>query len=176
MGSRTETKVAFRLSNEAKNWFSDLRRSSVPGFDMDFDAYYFCLVAGIIANRKVDVPTGESTELVDHFPGRYRSRGKLLIALFLSRQLASAGVAMDEKSAVHSVVSELIDPTTSSHLSAAGQAEFNRFAYGGFNVIREWFMNRPGRSDEFIRQYKKKLDEAIASSGGGWLADPPPTP
>jgi hypothetical protein len=167
--------VAFRLSNEAKHWFAELRRNRA-GFDMDFDAYYFCLLAGIISNRKADVPTTESTELVDHFPGRYRSRGKLLIALFLARQLASAGVAMEEKSAVHSVVSELVDPSTASNLSSTGQAEFNRFAFGGLGVLREWFLDRPERSHVFIRRFMEKLDEAIASSGGAWLTDSSPPP
>lgn len=153
--------MAFRLRHEARSWFSALREKRSPGFEIDFDAYYFCFVAGIAANRKMDLPNAETVELVDAFPGKYRSRGKVLIALFLSQELTAAGVEMEEKATVHSLIARLVDPMSPSSLSAEGQVEFNRYAHGGFDVLRDWFIERPRSAQVFARTFKRKLDEAI---------------
>lgn len=69
--------MPFRLREDARKWFSDIR----PKFELDFDTYYFCLMAGLATDHKEAISTGETTDLVDNFPGRYRSRKGVIISL-----------------------------------------------------------------------------------------------
>ena len=70
----------FRIRNDARKWFSDIRSD----FNTDFDCYYFCFIAGITCTRKLVVPLQDTSELVNYFPGRFTGKGKLLVTLFLS--------------------------------------------------------------------------------------------
>lgn len=159
--------MPFRIREEARTWFGELQKKQNVGFSMDFDAYYFCFMAGVAVGRKLDSPVADTAELVDNFPGRYRPRGKLMIALFLSRELHAHGVMMEEKAAVHSLVGQLVDPTSPSSLSTEGQRVFNMYAHGGFDVLRDWFPSKPRNSHAFLRAYKRRLDDALADDG--WI-------
>lgn len=157
--------MPFRIREEARTWFAELQKRQNAGFSIDFDAYYFCFMAGITVGRKVDLGAADTAELVDYFPGRYRPRGKLMIALFLSRELYAHGVMMEEKAEVHSLVRQLVDPTTPSSLSSEGQRIFNMYAHGGFDVLRDWFPSKPHSSHTFLRAYKRRLDDALGDDG-----------
>ena len=93
--------MPFRLSKDARigrlQWFRDLEDH---GFDLDFDIYYLCLMAGLATGKKESVPMDASTqapELVDYFP-----RGRIIdpsgrvtyetVALFLSKELEALQV------------------------------------------------------------------------------------
>ena len=58
--------LPFRLSKNAHKWFRGFER----GFNSEapmFEVFYFCAMAGIAARRKTEIPTAETTELVDYF-------------------------------------------------------------------------------------------------------------
>jgi hypothetical protein len=154
----------FALRKDAREWFRDIRGdfSALPGTASapDFDAFYFCFVAGIAATRKKDVPAAETAALVENFPGPYRNRGRLLIALFLSRELDYLGVSMNEKKAVHAAIARLVDPEATNHLSDDGVREFNKYAHGGYEVLLDWFDDRPRSLETFLRAFKLKVDNA----------------
>ena len=63
----------FFIRKDARNWFkgikSDLTALRGTPSAPDFDAFYFCFMAGIAAGRKKDVPASEVADLVDNFPG-----------------------------------------------------------------------------------------------------------
>jgi hypothetical protein len=124
---------------------------------LDFDMYYLCLMAGIASGRKEDVPTAETTELVDEFPGEYRANGRLITAAFLARELRAMGIQYSERAALHSAIRQLIDPLAASHLSDAGMKEMNRYSYGGFEVLTEWFQDRPRAIETFLPLYRRHL-------------------
>ena len=152
----------FRVRNDAKAWFKDLLEKS---FKLDFDVFYFCFMAGITAGptRKQSATLEATAELVDHFPEKYRSRGRLLVALFLTRELESLGVVMTEKTSVHSVVARLVSPESPNYLSDEGVREFNKYAHGGYEVLLDWFPDdRPRTLDSFLRTFKRKLDGGLA--------------
>src|SRR5262245_30682661 len=104
----------FRIREDARRWFKDLRDN---GFSADFDSFYFCFMAGITANRKLDAATATTAELVDYFPDRYKTRGKLLVAIFLSQELKELGVDMSEKKVVHAEIARLVMPESPNFLS-----------------------------------------------------------
>jgi len=147
--------MRFQVQEDARTWFKDLMGK---GFDLDFDIYYFCFIAGVTTGRKADAAGKEVAEFIDYFPGRYRDRGRLLIALFLSKELAAYGVAMNEKQTVNKIVTDLTDPDAPSDLSAEGMREFNRYAHGGYDVLLEWFEERPRSLETFLRMFKQQVD------------------
>lgn len=153
--------MPFRLRNEADKWFRNINKSSKNGFQTDFDSYYFCFIAGITCGRKKTVPISETSELVEYFPDRFKMRGKLIVALFLCRELIGLGVQFKEKKAVHNAISKLINPNSPSFLSDDGMKEFNKYANGGFEVLTEWFSDRPRSLDTFLMLFKVKLDQEL---------------
>ena len=152
---------AFRLMLDARKWFKDLRDQK--GFKMDFDAFYFCFIAGVTTRRKKEVPPDDTAELVNHFPDLYGTRGKVLVGLFLKSELDLLGVSMDERRDVHSTVASLVTPEARNFLSDAGVREFNKYAHGGYEQLIEWFEDRPRSLETFLRSYKRKID-AVKSS------------
>ena len=149
--------MPFRLRKDARKWFRDIR----PKFKIEFDTYYFCLMAGLATGRKETISAGETAELVDNFPDLYRSRRDVILALFLSKELEIMGVSMSEKRQVHDQIARLVTPQDPG-LSDDGLQEINRYSYGGYDVLaNEWFDDRPRAIEVFLPMYKRKLDQAI---------------
>ena len=149
--------MPFRLRRDAREWFRHIHSS----FSLDFDMYYLCLMAGLAESRLANRATAETTELVDNFPGEYRMKGRLVVALFLARELRRLSINYSERAAVHETISGLVDPLSRSHLSEPGLRQINSYAHGGYEVLTEWFMERPRRLETFLLEYKKKLDSAL---------------
>jgi len=149
--------MPFRLSKGAREWFRDLE----GGFDLDFDIYYLCLMAGLATGKKESIPTTQAPELVDNFPAAYRSKGRVIVALFLSKELEALGISMSERDQVYGQIAKLVDPLTSSGLSHMGMEEMNRYSYGGFDVLaNEWFEDRPRAFEIFLPLYMSKIQSS----------------
>jgi hypothetical protein len=158
--------MPFRLREDATRWFKELHDRKE--FKILFDDYYFCFVAGIAAGRKQPkIPQDETTELIDYFPEAYSGSSLTLIALFLKSELDQLGLTMGDaaqKRRVHEEIAKLVDYSTPSKLSTRGLNEFNSYAHGGFEVLTEWFDDRPRTLETFLRLFKRKLDEQMAST------------
>src|SRR5262245_19659857 len=135
---RRRTTMPFRLLKEVRPWFKGIEKDLA----LDFDMYYFCLMAGLAAGRKRFGQADDATDLAQDFPGEYRSRGRVIVALLHTRELRTLGINFQERTTLHREISKLIDPLSSSHLSSAGMEEMNRYSYGGFDVLTEWFEDR----------------------------------
>ena len=159
--------MEFRIRKDARDWFKSIKNDLVvpPGTNTqpapDFDAFYFCFIAGIAEMRKKDATTGETAELVENFPGPYRSRGRLLVGLFLSRELESLGVTLTEKSTIHAQIARLVQPGAPNFLSNEGVREFNKYAHGGYEVLLDWFDDRPRALETFLRVFRQKVGAAL---------------
>ena len=67
--------MPFRLRRDTRKWFQDIQSN----FEVDFDMYYLCLVAGLAAGgRRAEIKTADTTELVDAYPGPYKERGRII--------------------------------------------------------------------------------------------------
>jgi hypothetical protein len=153
--------MPFRLRRDARKWFQDVANK----FDLDFDIYYFCLMAGLATRRKEDAAPSETTDLVNDFPGAYRTRGRVIVALFLARELKELGIELSERVTLHAEIQKLVNPLAASHLSDTGMKEMNRYSFGGLSVLlTEWFEDRPRNIETFLPLYKRKLDKALAET------------
>lgn len=148
----------FRLRKDTRDWFRHLQ----PNFAVDFDMFYLSLLSGLASGRKEDVVNTETTELVDYFPGDYRPKGRLIVSLFLSRELRALGIEMTEKQSLHSAIREYVDPLSPSHLSDHGVKEMNRYSFGGYDVLSER-MNKPSSLETFLLAYKTVIASLIAT-------------
>ena len=108
--------MPFFLRNDARNWF----RSVKDDFDLAFDMYYLCLIPGLSQGEKRNLPNDKTSELVSNFPGAYQSRGRLIVSLFLSRELEELAVDFSNREELHKQVSGLVDSLSPSRLSAEG--------------------------------------------------------
>ena len=153
--------MPFRLRRDCRNWFGHVA-GDLP---LDFDMYYLCLMAGFKAGRKADV--GQATELVDNFPGDYRSGGRILAAMLLRAELHEAQIDLCEREPVHKLISGLLDTLSPSGLSTEGVKLMNRYASGGFEELTERFEDKPRFIDVFLLRYKQILDRMVDAPGPG---------
>ena len=153
--------LPFRLRKDAKAWFKELYREK--SFRIDFDAFYFCFIAGVATGSKRAMSNDETSELVDYFPGPYLASGKLLVGLFLSRELKSLGLEITEREAVHRAIAKLVRHDAGNHLTAEGVGDFNQYAHGGYDVLTGWFDDKPRSLETFERLFKRKLDAELAA-------------
>ena len=158
--------MPFRLRRDARQWFKEI----ASDFDVDFDMYYLCLMAGLAAGgRRAEVKSQETTELVDAFPGPYRERGRLIIALFLAAEIQRLGVKISDREAVHRQIKNLVDPRSPSQLSDEGLREMNAISFGGFESLTEEFPDRPRSLELFLPRYWQVLSNlrnATVGRGG----------
>lgn len=149
--------MPFRLRRDTRKWFQDISTS----FEVDFDMYYLCFVAGLAAGaRNAQTKTAETTELVENFPGPYREKSRIIIALFLSLELQRLEIDRGDREAVHKQIVNLVDPRTPSQLSDAGMKLMNEISYGGFDVLTEEFDDRPRSIEAFLSRYCRMIGSA----------------
>lgn len=151
----------FRIREDARNWFKELLYQEKT-FRTDFDAFYFCFMTGITARKKRHMPNDKTAELVPYFPDKYQSRGKLLVGLFLTRELKELGLEVRERHSVHKAIAQLVSSESSNYLTTKGVGEFNKYAHAGFDMLLEWFDDRPRSLETFLRAFQLKLDVALA--------------
>ena len=70
-------------------------------------------------------------------------------------------MTMVEKKLVRDVVSRFIRPEAPNYLSDEGVREFNKYASGGYDVLRdEWFADdRPRSLETFLREFKRRMND-----------------
>lgn len=148
--------MPFRLRRDTRDWF----RSVEDDFDIDFDMYYLCLLAGLTEERKTSIANEKTTELVDTYPGDYKSQGRLITSLFLSKELKNQAIDFSNREELNDRISELVDSLSPSGLSTEGMREMNRYSHGGFDVMLDWFDLRPRTLEVFLPEYYMRLKEA----------------
>ena len=94
--------MAFRLRKDTREWFKAIE----PGLDLDFDMFYFCLMAGLAASRKAFSNSCGNHGTCRSFSGRVPLRGRVIVALFLARELDSLGIRFEERAVLHQEISK----------------------------------------------------------------------
>ncbi len=153
--------MPFRIKEEARTWFQYIR----PKMEYDFDYYYLCLMVGLATRQKTpDLVQADTTEITDDFPGEYRSRGRIIISLFLKIELDAAGISLNNRSDLNEYIHTLINPNSVNKLSSEGDAVLNKYADRGFEILKEWFGDKPRNLEIFLPLMKQRLSEAITEN------------
>lgn len=147
--------MPFRLRKDTRQWFSEL----YDNFELDFDMYHLCLMAGLAERKKVEADGDSTTKLVNHFPGKYKETSQLIVALFLTVELEELGVDLDDRKSLNESIDFLVNPSSPSKLSGEGMRAMNKYSFGGFEVLTEWFDAKPYTFPAFFPPYKERLEE-----------------
>ncbi|WP_139559691.1 hypothetical protein [Methylotetracoccus oryzae] len=146
--------MAFRLRKDARTWFKTLEgslSSSAPLFEL----YYFCVAVGLSRNRKAEISNDDTDELVDYYPGEFRSRGRVITAWLITKELEGLGISLNERPQIHQAISKLVDPQSPSWLSEHGMREINRYASGGFDALSEYISDPPRSLPSFLISFHR---------------------
>ena len=151
----------FRLRVDAQNWFSELRR--FPQFKVLFDLYYFCLMAGLAAERSSDtgLAGAAATDMVEDFTSEHKAGKLLLIGLLVIAELKREGIDVSEKAAVRSMFRRLVDPGNRSQLTDVGTKRMNAYASGGYEYLSARRESKPYTPEEFFRDYINLVREPL---------------
>lgn len=141
--------MAFRLSKKASQWFTHISVKGT-GFELEFDSYYFCLLAGLKTGRTESLSNSETTEIIQQFPKEYQSNRNLVIALFLHTELKRLGIELSEKTTLNKQLSILVQPNTGTNLSEEGMRLLNQYSFGGFTELQNHFPEPPRTLDNFL--------------------------
>jgi len=145
--------MAFRLSKRADQWFKHI--SGKNGFDLAFDSYYYCLIAGLKYKRKESLTGSQTTDIIQQFPKDYLPNKHLIIALFLYTELDKMGIDLHEKAILNKHLCQLIEPNSATNLSDEGMNILNQYSFGGFEVLQEKFNEPPRTLDNFLVGFYK---------------------
>lgn len=148
----------FQLRDDARHFFAPIRSR----LKLDFDMYYFCLVAGLATKtRDPETKNRKSRDLVDYFPGDYKGQAEVLVALVLGVELERLKVNPSDKASVRGVVKNLLDAKSPARLvSNAGIAAMNSYASAGCDVLRhQWFKEPPASVDFFLITFHEAINQ-----------------
>lgn len=148
----------FQFRRDADRWFKDISSH----YPTKFDLYYLCAIAGIAAGRKTTVESDQVTDLVEYYPGDFKTRGRLLVGLLLCAELESLGITLEEREEVYGRIRGLLDPNSQSCLNDEGVKLMNQYANGGFDALCEYFSDRPRTAETFVQMYTKCIRELMA--------------
>lgn len=149
--------MSFQERNDCANWFRKL------SFPLKFDYLYYCFVVGASRQKKITPTSAGFTDVIQHFPEDYSPTSNLIVALLLAAELKNKGVNFADRALVHQAVRRLIDPNSSTKLSAEGIKEFNAYAAGGFDEIASWFPEAPQEPARFFSVYVEKMSSSRLS-------------
>jgi hypothetical protein len=145
--------MPFRLRKDANEFFENVsKQKGQRGFELSFDIYYLCLLAGLATRRKKNLPDEKTAEMVDDFPKSYKEKSRLIIALFLRREIADSGILLEDKKLLHGFLRKLIDPDKASKLSDEGMRKMNEYSNAGLEVIMGKF-DPPHFLETFLPSY-----------------------
>jgi hypothetical protein len=147
----------FQLRKDAEQWFKDIAKS----YPTKFDLYYLCLMASFASGgqKNSDISSNEVSDLVENFPGEFKSRGKLLVGLLIHTELRHLGIDLEDRDAVYKQVRRIVEPDSTSYMSNEGVRLMNQYAHGGFDLLCEHFADRPRAIETFIRKYARCISD-----------------
>ena len=156
----------FRMPREVRQsksaWFRDI----AIHYETDFDFYYLCLMAGIASGRKEKLVASETVDVIDYYPGEFKTRGRLLVAVLLSNEVSQLGLEPEDRDAVRTVIKRLVAPDNAQSLTDEGVRLMNEYAAGGFSELQERMDDRPRSIETFPRQYFKLIQELVEQRSG----------
>jgi hypothetical protein len=153
---REKNKMSFYLRKDAQRWFSKIDSD----LELKYDLFHYCFMAGLVSGKKTKAEPADITEIIQSFPRKYKPHAQLLVAAFISEEIRQSGVSSSNRKELHRVISSLIDLQSPVHLSETGLALFNRYSYGGFDIVYEWFDGKkPINLESFLPKYYRHISE-----------------
>jgi len=150
--------MAFRLSKDHRSWFQGISKE----FKIKLDMYYLCLMMGIAANKKSEMP--DAGELLDYWADKYSDYSNFIIGLILFVEAKNTGIDINDKELTSQHLDCFINPNSVSKLSLEkGFKEANRYANGGCDIMMA-SIPKPNLLGEFLVKYQEVLKEHLKNN------------
>ena len=162
--------MVFRLSDAAAAHFSkmDTRVGSSKIEFLKFDMYYACLMVGLLRHSIIQEPDTVS-ELGETFlpsdvgyPGPFKGAADLIAGLLIEAELERKNIGHKDRAEIESQTTSLLEPNSPVRLSERGIKLLNRYAAGGFELLRSETMAAPRSIAEFFMAYDALIQKKLS--------------
>lgn len=147
--------MSFKLPKNAGSFFRNLLAggNNISRFETQFDAYYFCVMAGLNARQLGDLnDVGE--EFYRDYAQSFQPYADLIAGLLIDAELCRMRIDADDRSGIETVITGLLDPQSATRLSLEGHRLLDRYAAAGLTIVSEAFPTPPGSLEEFFVFYR----------------------
>lgn len=130
-----------------------------------FDQYYCCLMVGLNARRLGNEGDLEGDVFVNGYPEDYKAQVDIIAGLLIEAELERKGIRTEDKVSIEREMVTLLDPTSPTRLSAAGNKLLNLYAAEGFKLIQDRMLP-PSSLEEFLVAYHDWWNSEQSSANG----------
>jgi hypothetical protein len=122
-----------------------------------FDAYWACLCVGLLF-REQDSAMEKDRFLVA-YPDVYEPYGEYIAGLLVEAELAAIHTDEFTEPELERAIADLLKVSAPTRLSPKGLGMLNRYAAGGYRVIKDKMRPRPTDIPNFLIRYQSILDQ-----------------
>lgn len=142
------------MSTEAKLYFNKMAKTKHGKFKTQFDFYYLCFIAGVSKEQFCDC---KGEKFVDEFPNDYQMQREQIIGLLVTTEINRKNIDVNNRERLEREMLSLVQPDSTTRLSATGEARMNCYAEYGFKLISEEIPTPPQNLDTFLLRYYEKV-------------------
>lgn len=140
----------FKLDKNALQWGDGLIDKKTGPIKTDFDLYYIFLLVGLGKGRSEAIESGRVNNFTKSYPIAYHDSRSKIAALLLYSDLKDSGFEVDNRAIVKSKISKILSSDSQTFLSDEAIEKLNRYANGGYRVIKEVFPKAPHSGSVFL--------------------------
>ena len=145
--------MSFRFPRDARAFFNSIEKPKDGALKfIMFDAYYCSLLIGLDTRRLGAKEDLETDTFLPTYPEDYRNQADIIAALLIDAELDRKAIQPDDKASIEREMTKLIDPTSPSKVSEAGNELLNLYAAAGFRTFQSAKMP-PSTVEDFLVAY-----------------------
>ena len=137
--------MPFYLPKGCRQYFSgifDERNKDGTKLKLQFDGYYFCLMAGLTIGLYSNEAELENSELIDYYPAEYLPCKDYIAGLLIATEAKLEGIEDSDEKGMEQLMVKFIDSQSKTSLKLSGENRLNQYAARGFASMKE-HMNGP---------------------------------
>lgn len=128
-----------------------------------FDAYWACLCVGLLAREQAGPEMLEREgRFLAAYPEDYEPFGEYIAGLLVEAELSAMHTENFTEPELERAIADLLKVSAPTRLSPKGLGLLNRYAAGGFQIIKDQMRPRPTDIPNFLIRYQSVLDQVAA--------------
>ena len=140
--------------------FADVARQTGAHRDLIlFDAYWACLCVGLLAREPAPSEELGTERFLTAYPEGYEHYGEYIAGLLVEAELATMHTETYTEAELEHAIADLLKVSAPTRLSPKGLGLLNRYAAGGFQIIKDKMRPRPTDVPNFLMRYQLVLDQ-----------------
>lgn len=151
----------FKIHSDAPRWGERLLKGKESPVSSFFDIYYLSFIVGIGLGRSPIFESSQVTEFNRTYTSPFEPYRYVLSGLLLVSELSNSGLELN-KATVQKLVGQIINSNSPTFLSDEAVDLMNRYAYGGFEALREEQPKSADAQDFLIWYYEDMLPRSYS--------------